>query len=79
MVIVSHLCGNPHQIFFRATSELLPLTMKNRRLQSDPRGGIFGDAAEDAEAYFTLLLKLIEDASLKYFVGQLSSPIVNPK
>ena len=28
--------------------------------------------------YFTLRLKLIEDASSKYFVGQLTSPIVKP-
>ena len=29
--------------------------------------------------YFTLLLKFIEDASSKYLVGQLSSPILKPK
>src|SRR4051812_11454839 len=28
--------------------------------------------------YFTLRRKLIDDASLKYLVGQLTSPIVNP-
>jgi len=33
------------------------------------------EAIMQPKPYFTLLLKFIEDASLKYFVGQVISPI----
>jgi hypothetical protein len=39
----------------------------------------FTDVAKTPRPYFTLLEKLMDEASLKYFVGQLISPIRNPK
>lgn len=37
------------------------------------------EVARTPRPYFTLLVKLMEDASSKYLVGQLISPIRNPK
>ena len=39
----------------------------------------FATVPSTPNPYRTLLLKLMEDASLKYLVGQLSSPILKPK
>jgi len=38
----------------------------------------FNPTARQPKPYFKLRLKLIDDASAKYFVGQLTSPIVKP-
>jgi hypothetical protein len=39
----------------------------------------FTDVARTPNPYLTLLLKLIDEASSKYLVGQLISPILKPK
>jgi hypothetical protein len=38
----------------------------------------FSPTFRQPKPYFTLRRKLMLEASLKYFVGQLTSPIVNP-
>src|SRR5882757_5494189 len=54
---------------YRNSSDLNSPILASRNFRPTPR---------QPKPYFTLRWKLMEEASLKYFVGQLTSPMVKP-